>query len=236
MLACVRGWTTAVALSAIGCSGGTPSQTPKVDAVNPPADPPAEPSAEPSKPAANTPSCATKLSLSSSTSLLEEHRGHTRVDDFHTKIDAVPIEPGFVPVKATAAITVARADEDHPLLYFTPDFERVVLDAALAGPMQVVEATRMSAGDEAPVGVLTAAGREALAPARWVELLLRARIIGTWVHLGAELCVAAPRVEGDRTVVDVDGTHTYVTNEDRTEPVRFSVSFGADGTVAVTGR
>lgn len=71
-------------------------------------------------------------------------------------------------------------------------------------------------------------------PEALVELLLRARIIATYVHLGSEVTRERSTTHDGRFLGHYTGVHTYFTNEKVEQPFAFEVEID-DGTIAVTG-
>lgn len=227
---------TFVACAAVGCAAKSdPSSPANTGAAVKPDPAPSTAPPEPANDPATEPvgDCVLRLELDSHASLLEEHRSHAAVDDFHPGIEAAAVAPGFHPALATAALTVSS----RPALWFTADYARVVVDETLASALQAVDATRLGAGETKRIGTLTAKAREGLGGRGWVELLLRAHVIGTWIHIGSQLCLSAEREsEADGYRVAVDGEHTYFTNEENVEPIHFDVAIASDGAVTVIGR
>ena len=213
---------------ACASKGDAPS-TNTGDAVTP-KPPPDEAAATDEVPATE---CVLELELDSHHSLLEEHRSHAAQPDFHERIEAGAIGAGFHAVKVTESISAGG----KPVLWFSEDHTKVVVDETLASALTHVDATRLSAGERVRVGALTAAGREGLGGRGWVELMLRAHVVGTWIHIGSQVCLSAEReTEADGYRVSVDGEHTYFTNEKNVDPVHFDVTIAPDGTVEVIGR
>ena len=121
------------------------------------------------------------------------------------------------------------------MLWFTPDKTQVVVDAAVLSDLSVVDATSLRPGERHRVGTIEARARQALDGLQWVEFLLRARAIGTFVHIGSQLCVTPLQAPAGWFTARIEGTHTYFTNQENVEPIRFEVSIDDAGVITVTG-
>jgi hypothetical protein len=168
--------------------------------------------------------CLSSLSVSSSTSLLERLR------------EAGGSAPDFPETVASRTID-AQTDKPLPTLGSAPDGaalfwmgadKKPVVDARVLGPLQTAHVTRLKPGQSVEVGRVVDPAATPLAQVS--ELLIRAGIILTYVHVGAELCVA-PQSTQERRIYS--GTHTYFTNTENNEPVRFSVVLGSGGVIRV---
>ncbi len=112
------------------------------------------------------------------------------------------------------------------------DGTRVIADSALAASgLQVVDVTRLRAGERAIVGKWRkGAGAEV------AKLLLRAEVIRTYWHIESKICLEAESTKDGVWEGRYSGEHIYFTNERNVGRFAFSVRMEADGTVAVTGR
>lgn len=203
----------------------------------PPEPPPVPPAPESPAPVAAVgvltpppaePSCDLELTVGLENSVLAEHHERSGRADFHTRYLAYPVDAEtFEPVLATADISI----DGQPLLWFTPDQNQVVVDHVFVGDLEAVDAFALPVGSSAPIGAIEPAGLD-LAPERWVELLLRARVAAAWAEGPAELCVDW-RGEGQVFDAYVHGERERAPGE--TQRVHFLVRIDADRTISVVG-
>ena len=65
--------------------------------------------------------------------------------------------------------------------------------------------------------------------------LIAARVIATYVHIGAELCIVDEQDGPAGYQARVTGQHTYFTNDKHVEPLAFTVTIDPAGVIAVRG-
>jgi hypothetical protein len=183
-----------------------------------------------SKPA----TCLATWSMGKGASVLSEQRSLPGQDwfDFATGYEAAAIDATHVPVKATARFTVDGA----PVLYFTADGAQAIVDARVFSALTAVDATGITAGTTATVGVLQPGARGKLTSRDVVEFLVRADAIRTWAHIGSELCLVAESESDPAFTAEFTGEHVYFTNQENHGRLAFVVTIAGDGTVTVTGR
>lgn len=174
--------------------------------------------------------CDAKLHPNQHDSVLKEVRGHKYIDDFYEKYPAEAITVSHTPVDATKEF---RADGRN-ILFYTGDHD-VVVNGALISPLEVAHATSMSKGDEAVVGTLSTAGAK-MDGLSWVEFLIAADAIQTWMHIEANLCVTIEKATAEAFMADVQGTHIYFTNERNEDKIHFAVKIDGAGVITVVGR
>ena len=107
-----------------------------------------------------------------------------------------------------------------------------VVDAAALSDLIVVDATALPAGARAEVGVVRAAhlDRRTL-----LELLLHARVVAAYAHLGAELTLTHERTDATGYRAQLAGHHTYYTVRRHVAPLAFTVAVDPAGAITVTG-
>lgn len=201
-----------------------------------PTEPPARPAPLPSAvgvlelptPTANC-DLELELTLGLEGSVLAEHHDRSGAIDFHSRFPAYPVDPEtFVPVQATAEFTI----DERPILWFTPDGQRVVVDHTFARDLEAVDAFSLPAGASVPIGSLATEGLR-LEPARWVELLLRARIAAAWAEGPAELCVDWREADGEAFDAYIMGQRS--TGGGEPEPVHFLLRIDVNRAISVVG-
>lgn len=174
--------------------------------------------------------CVVTLTTGRNGSVLDEQRSvGPPAYDFFATYPAATIDPvAQAPVKLVEQYQIGG----RPLLWYTADKAGVVVDAAAMSELVVADATRMRAGETARVGQVLGE-----IPGRELALfLVHARAIATWVHIGAELCLAEERSVDGAYTARFTGEHTYFTNEENVEPLDFEVTIAADGVITVTAR
>lgn len=194
-----------------------------------PASPPAEEVAM--KPPA--PPCLEQLTVDHGRSVLTEQRSlGPAAFDFQQRFAAADIDRDTqIPVAATAAYQIGQT----PLLWWNAARTEAVVNAAVLSDLTVVDATRLSAGSAETVGQLSELGVGHIAGRDLVKFLIAARIVATYVHIGAELCIVDERDGADGYLARITGQHTYFTNARHVEPLAFTITVAADGTIAVRG-
>ncbi len=134
-------------------------------------------------------------------------------------------------IEALARFTLDGA----PLLYFSPDLRQALVRDDAFGDLTVVAATHLRRGDVATLGVVRPAARHTLGELAILELLVRADIIQTYVHIGSELCIADPVVVDGVVAIAVHGSHTFMTNKLHRERLQFVFRIDAAGIMTLTG-
>ncbi|MBK9033708.1 MAG: hypothetical protein IPL61_20990 [Myxococcales bacterium] len=179
------------------------------------------------------PACLEQLAVEHSASVLsEQRRVGPRADDFQTAFAAAYLDPDVqVPVEAVRAYQIGAT----PLLWWNVGRTAAVVNAAVLSDLAVVDATRLDAGVDAPVGGLTELGLGKIGGRALVKFLLHARVIATYVHIGAELCLTDEHDGPDGYRVRVTGHHTYFTSSKHVVPLAFSVTVDPAGQIAVHG-
>lgn len=154
-------------------------------------------------------------------------------DDFQDRFPAAVIDPEHQrPVTAAATLRL----DGQPIAWFTPTLDAVVLDGAAFAPLRRADATRLLVGERQVVGRVTARARQALGDRAVIELLLRVGAIGSYWHLGADLCLTAEQAHHGAYHATFEGVHQYATDRDREAAFAFAVEIDAEGEIAVTGR
>ena len=115
----------------------------------------------------------------------------------------------------------------------SPDRTAYGVDRKILSELTVVDTTSLSKGETSKVGRLLRADAP---PLDVVRCLIQADVLLTWAHIGSEVRLFAPEQDGPRWHVDVDGTHTYFTNEENVDAFAFRVSLGDQGVISVVGR
>lgn len=180
-----------------------------------------------------TPACLEAVAIDHGASVLaEQRRVGPRADDFQTTFAAAYLDPDAqVPVEAVRAYQIGAT----PLLWWNPARTAAVVNAAVLSDLAVVDATGLGAGVAAPVGALTELGLGRIGGRALVKFLLHARVIATYVHIGAELCLTDEHDGPDGYRVRVTGHHTYFTNSKHVAPLAFTVTIDPAGQIAVRG-
>lgn len=219
-------------LLALGCPGGkdAPNTAPEPSESESEAPAPERTTREEAVPRS---SCLDELRLDRDRSVLAEQRSvGPRADDFAERYAAEEIDPDrYAPVKVVERYRIG----DTPLLWFTPDRTRAVVDAAALSELAVADPTRMTPGDEAEVGRLTDRALGQIPDRTLVRFLLEARAIATYWHTGAELCLVSEEASGEGYRARFRGEHTYFTSTENREPLAFEVEISPDGRILVRG-
>ncbi|MCR9159081.1 MAG: hypothetical protein ACE37F_09835 [Nannocystaceae bacterium] len=179
--------------------------------------------------------CLLKFSVDAERSVLSEQReraGAKRWDDFPKRYRAVYLEPETQqPVDVVKAFEVGKA----PFLWFTPDFSEAVVNAVVLTELTVVDGTSLSPGKRARVGALTELGLSKIVSRDFVEFLVRADVIQTYMHIGSTVCMYDEQNDAAGYRIAVTGEHTYFTNEENVDAFGFEVVIGPGGDIAVVG-
>jgi hypothetical protein len=87
------------------------------------------------------------------------------------------------------------------------------------------------------VGTLTAEGRRALGDRRsFLEFLLRADVLRSYVHIGSTLRLVREKTGTDGSYeASVSGEHTYFTNHEHVVHYSFLFRINANGAISVSG-
>lgn len=177
-----------------------------------------------------------RITIGEGSNVLDEARA-SGVDapDFFEKYAAATIDPA----KAEAmAVTASYTVDGQALLWIVDD--SVVVDATVfPDGLQVVEVTTAAARKPTSLGTIAPGALEELGMASLAEFLMHARVVGTWIHIGAEMCpIPVPddaRID-DAQVVAYAGTHTYFTNEENVDEVAFILRVSKHGAIEVEAR
>jgi hypothetical protein len=206
----------ALGLAACGARATAPPPTPEV-AMKPP--PPA--------------ACLEQLTVDHGRSVLTEQRSlGPAAFDFQQRFAAADIDRDTqIPVAATAAFQIGQT----PLLWWNAARTEAVVNAAVLSELRVVDATNLAAGSTEAVGQLSELGVGHIAGRDLVKFLIAARVIATYVHIGAELCIVDEHDGPAGYQATVTGQHTYFTNAKHVEPLAFTVTIDAAGVIAVRG-
>lgn len=196
------------------------AKTPRED---PPPKPRAEvPTSTPSKDADDAPApCLRTIELTHHASVLEEQRsiGPHR-DDFQRTFQSVHVDPEtYTPVEATSGIEVAET----PVFWWTPAKDAAVVHGAIAGELRSRDAFVLRPGERVTLGRLDEISVDRISGLDWLELMVRAHVIGTYAHLQSALCVVEQKgapLEGFDA--EVKGEHVYFTNEENRDRYRFA--------------
>ena len=215
-----RGPALLVALAIAACGN------PGTDPSNPHGPTGKEPTAMPSPP------CIEKIAIDHSDSVLsEQRRVGPRADDFPERFAAETIDPtSYTPVTVVADYTI----DATPLLWFTPDRSRPVVNATYFTDLEVGDATRLKPGTPATIGKLVAAAQGKIDNRRLARFLLAAGVIRTYWHIGAELCLVSEELGERGYAAAFTGVHTYYTNEENRDAFTFTLTIATDGTLAIS--
>lgn len=198
--------------------------------------PEAQPEASPSPSGRANADCLEIYSFGRDGSVLDEQRrrgGAARWDDFAERYPAATIDPAR---HHAVELVEGSKFEGRALLWFTPDFAGAVVDEAVFGDLEVVGATELTLGERAEIGTLRPAAQGKLTGRELVAFLMRARVIGTYIHIGSTMCLRAESSEADGSYrAELTGRHEYYTNEENIEAFAFVFELGADGAMAITG-
>ncbi|MBI5489372.1 MAG: hypothetical protein HY905_18715 [Deltaproteobacteria bacterium] len=203
---------------------------PAPDAAGPDAPPP--PATPEVVDAGGDASCLLQLSLDQGSSYLQEVRGRLSGDlpDWVGAFPALAVDPAQRQALETAN-TIRIGDE--PLLWWASASGQVFVDARWFSDLVAVDVPRLSAGERQVLGTFKGRGQNVLPPRTLVEFLLRAGVLQTFWHIGAELCLTA-ETDADGTYRAIfDGAHSYFTSGEHREEYRFAVTVGPDGELAV---
>ncbi len=179
-----------------------------------------------------SPPCIEKITIDHSDSVLsEQRRVGPRADDFPTHFAAEVIDTtSYTPV----AVVANYAIDATPLLWFTPDRSRAVVNSAYFTDLVVGDATQLKPGAPVTIGKLTTAAQGKLDNRQLARFLLAAGVIRTYWHIGAELCLVGEEV-GDRGYAAAfTGVHTYFTNEENRDEFAFTLTLAEDGTLTIS--
>lgn len=206
----------ALGLAACGARATAPPPTPEV-AMKPP--PPA--------------ACLEQLTVDHGRSVLTEQRSlGPAAFDFQQRFAAADIDRDTqIPVAATAAFQIGQT----PLLWWNAARTEAVVNAAVLSELRVIDATNLAAGSTEAVGQLSELGVGHIAGRDLVKFLIAARVIATYVHIGAELCIVDEHDGPAGYQATVTGQHTYFTNAKHVEPLAFTVTIDPAGVIAVRG-
>jgi hypothetical protein len=199
-----------------GCKGSQASETPAKGSMAPPEA-----------------KCLAKISIDHQTgSVLEELRSHGQQDDFPRSYAAATIDrANQVPVEAVKSHQI----NGSPILWFDAGKTAVVVDSAALSAVNLVDATRIQAGEIAAVGTVAPAALATIDARDLVTFLIRARVIATYAHIGSELCLAEEVKNDAGYRARYTGEHTYYTNEKNVDPLAFEVRIDPAGAIAIFG-
>ena len=114
------------------------------------------------------------------------------------------------------------------------DNSEVVVNAAVLSDLNVAEVTRLTEGTPTAIGTLGELGRGKISGREMLKFLIHARAIGTYIHIGADLCIAHEEETGGAYVARVSGTHTYFTSKENIDDVHFEFRMGDKGQLEIT--
>ncbi len=181
----------------------------------------------------STPGSMDPFTLTSSASVLHEQRQlGPRADDFQKSFPAATIDPATMrAVQATAAFQI----QDQPLLWFSADRTRAVLDARYFEALTQADATRISSGQKLTLGKIKPAAR-VLPPATLARFLMTSGIILTFAHIESTLRLEKETTSSEgRYEARFTGSHLFFTNERNERPLAFLVVIEPDGTLVLEG-
>lgn len=168
--------------------------------------------------------CLDRMSPNSQTSLLHTLRNAgASIADFPKTIAARAIDP-----EVDTPLPAFGKGTDGTAIFWMGSDKVPVVDARVLGPLKTAHVTQMKAGESVQVGRI--ADPEATALAEVSKHLIHAGIILTYVHIGAELCVERESTQKRRII---SGSHTYFTQTENKDEVRFSVVLGPGGIIEV---
>jgi hypothetical protein len=164
------------------------------------------------------------LTIDPADSLMQRMRNMgLTVPDFPTTVPALVIQPGL-----HRAVGQRGEGPTKEPVFWVDSEGHLLVDGQLFSTLTTAFVPRMGAGESVSVGHWKKPG--AMTPQDIAELLIRAGIILTYVHIGSELCITPDSTDGRIHMV---GTHTYFTNEENQESIAFTVHFDADGRITV---
>jgi hypothetical protein len=180
-------------------------------------------------------------------------------DDVQDRFPSAVIDPATQrPVTATAGFRL----DGHPIAWWSPTLDVMVLDGAAFAPLRQADATMLPptttdaptasgpvvrhSGLEAAafrqvVGRVTTRARQALGDRAVLELLLRIEAIRTHWHLGSDICLTSEQNADGAYRAELHGVHHWVgTHRVRgssTHEARFAFALEIDpeGEVSVVG-
>lgn len=153
--------------------------------------------------------------------------------DFPETFEAQTIETDVMsPVEAVEKLAIGS----RPTFWFTQNAKSVVVDNDVFGTLTAVDATRLDKGVTKRIGEVRAELPDRAAKWQLVELLIRAGVIQTYIHVSSSLCVRSEKTTGGTYAVEIDGIHRYYTNEENIDPLAFAVSLDPDNEITITGR
>jgi hypothetical protein len=182
--------------------------------------------------------CIAFWDIDSARSVLHEQR-ESKVPwyDFATTWKSAAILSDAVPIKTLSEIKIP----DGPVLWFSAEKKEALVDKRFSSDLTVVNVTRLRAGLTKTIGTLSKE-RALSASSHGMEilqLLVKADIIQTYVHIGSEVCVKKSAVDeksaGGAFRADVVGEHTYFTNQKNVDKFSFRFEIKPTGEMTVTG-
>jgi hypothetical protein len=125
----------------------------------------------------------------------------------------------------------------RPLLWFDADRSNAWVDeTCFATDLEVVDATRLQAGERREIGRAVPSLRAKMGPRKLAAFLLRAEVVRIYGHIGGHVRLEEERREGDTWVGSFRGEHTYFTNQKNVAPLAFEIRLDAAGAMSVVGR
>ena len=180
------------------------------------------------------PDCLERITVDQAHSVLsEQRRVGPPAADFQTRFRAEYLDPAAqVPVEVVRAYQIGGT----PLLWFDVAKTEAVVNAAVLTDLVVADVTAIRAGEQVAIGQLSELGIGQLGGRELVKFLIAARVIATYVHIGAELCLVEEHVdEASGYRARFTGQHTFFTSQKHVKPLAFAVAVDATGVIAVHG-
>ena len=182
----------------------------------------------------SSPDCLERVTVDQARSVLsEQRRVGPPAADFQTRFRAEYLDPAVqVPVEVVRAYQIGGT----PLLWFDVTKTEAVVNAAVLSDLVVADVTAIRTGEQVEIGQLGELGIGQLGGRELVKFLIAARVIATYVHIGAELCLVEEhdaQAAGYRA--RFTGAHTYFTSSKHTKTFAFSVAIDATGAITVRG-
>lgn len=223
-----------ILLTALFLFGCAPNEEhPSVPEQEPAPTPAAMPTPSPTEAPARE--CLETFIVDSHRSVLREQRersGAKRWDDFPKVYAAAYLDPETQqPVEIVKSIQVGKT----PLLWFTPDFGDVVVNAAVLTDLALVDAPKLGDGERVEIGALTELGLGRLSGRDLLRFVIAADVVRTYWHIGSTVCLLEERDDADGYRAKLSGEHVYFTNAENRDAFGMVVERDPAGRIAVVG-
>ncbi|HAZ28638.1 MAG TPA: hypothetical protein DCY48_02575 [Candidatus Magasanikbacteria bacterium] len=118
--------------------------------------------------------------------------------------------------------------KNKPLLWVKPDQIYMVLDRTYFSDFFIVDATRLKAGEEQKLGIVSKELLAELGAKDIASFLIRSEIIQTYVQQKADVCLVSEETASGMYRAEFDVIHTYHTNETNQEFYSFLLNMNAE--------